>query len=767
MQNYFKTFLVIFIFNLLFSSIELNAKKKGGSNLTFGPTGIIGVASKGSIKVSGTQKGSPADGKLKKGDVIVGIGENKLSNNVVRDLAKAIDIAETQSAAGKMILVLKGNENIEIILPTLGTYSKTAPYNCPKTDKIITMTADNLLKGKLNSRLKVELLGLMATGEKKYIDAAAKIIKASDYIKPDQEAIKNLLIGEKDMGYVTWSWGYQVIMLAEYFLLTKDDTVLPAIKAYAVALAKGQDAGGLWGHRLISPKRNFRLPGYGQMNQPSLSCFNALILARKCGIKDPHLDKGIAKTKAYIESHINKGGFPYGVHGPNDRTYNNNGTSGSAAVAMALINNKEGAKFFSQIASTSFDGLESGHASTFFNPLWTPLGTNLSGPEVSHQFFKRSLWFHNMRRSHDGAWHVKWKEGPHHGLALLAYCVGRKALYITGKESDESIYLKGKDAEAVVLNSKIDFKSKSIDELLLLAMNHQLPQVRRGAMGALGQHRETLTPKYKKFFKEGNDKEKKLAISQYGWWLPIEQRLSVLVYIADILKNDKESLDVRMAAASSIAYMKEHAIKFYPDIVKLMALPKSNDPFSLKNMSLGRALNVISNKPFTDGLVKNKEEHYKVALDLVRHKRQHARSEGLKMLADIPIEDFHRLADDILHIVSDKDPTYHSYHNPGGPVTAAISILANLNIREGIDLAMKIESNPSGKGSFKMKATWACLQQYGANAKEALAEYRKRCNNRTDWGRHTRAFNNMVKLIENDKIPKKLISMEEVLKAGK
>ena len=71
--------------------------------------------------------------------------------------------------------------------------------------------------------------------------------------------------------------------------------------------------------------------------------------------------------------------------------FNNNGTSGSAALCMALKGNAEGAHFFSQLAATSYDGMETGHASTFFNPLWTPLGANLAGPEVTQQLWGGEL----------------------------------------------------------------------------------------------------------------------------------------------------------------------------------------------------------------------------------------------------------------------------------------------------------------------------------------------------------------------------------------
>ena len=112
-------------------------------------------------------------------------------------------------------------------------------------------------------------------------------------------------------------------MLSEYFMLTKDESVLPSIRAYAIAIARNQDATGLFGHSL---RATLRVPGCGQMNQPSLSVFVGLLLARKAsGIKDPEVDAGIQRTRLYVESYIDRSAFPYGVHGPQSRFFNNNG----------------------------------------------------------------------------------------------------------------------------------------------------------------------------------------------------------------------------------------------------------------------------------------------------------------------------------------------------------------------------------------------------------------------------------------------------------
>ncbi|MDT8390746.1 MAG: DUF6288 domain-containing protein [Lentisphaeria bacterium] len=749
------------------------AKSKGAERLLLGPTGIMGDVTKTSIIVDSAQPGSPADGKLTKGEEIIGVGGAKFTD-VKGEMAAAIDVAESDAPGGKMALMLKGGRTVDISLPVLGSYSPTAPWDCAKSDKIIAMTAESVVKSLASkrkkedgSRLHPELLGLMATGEKKYIDAVARAIQEESWAHPDPAKVDKVISGEDEQLFLTWYWGYNLITLAEYHLLTGDKSVLPAIRIYALALARGQDAGGLYGHRFISPERFNRLPGYAQMNQPSLSCFMGMILAKKCFVDDPVLDQAIATTNAYVSSHVGKGCFPYGVHGPNSSGFNNNGTSGSAALCMRLLGNTEGAKYFSRITATTYDGLETGHGSSFFNPLWTPLGANLSGPEVSQQFFRKSLWYFNLRRNFDGNWSPDQKPGPEEGVALLTYCLPRKALIITGREVDESIWAKGQAATDVIMLSKIDYSKKTPEELMELVMHHPLPQIRRGGVGHLGTHRDALESTWIKYLKEGTPEQKQLAISQYGWWHPIEKRLPQLDDIGAILRDPAMPLDVRIDAAGSLAYMGDPARKYYPDIVRLINEDKPDDPFQLADMGIGKNLNVLCPTPFASGLVPDKAAHYQAALKLIRHKRQNGRTEGLQMLRGLPLEDFHLVADDVLHVIADDDPTYHSYHNPSGPIAEAIAILADLKIKEGLDYAMLIGKNPSGKGSFRAKATWESLAAYGGNAKDALEQYRERTKNRTDWGRHTRAYNAMVKAVEGDKNPPKLITLEEAIQAGK
>ncbi len=590
------------------------AGKKTPKGQVLAPTGFKGILLPSwpnkpvEIKVTSIEEGSPSSGSgLKPGDVIVGIGSEKFKEDPRPAMAKAIDIGEANG--GILPLLLKTGKKVNIQLANLGSYSATAPYNCAKTDKIIEQAVEALLKNnKLGSTpTKTYLLALMATGDKQHLELVKQQIYAGDILKIDPKHIDEYLNGErKDMGSAGWTWGYNLIALGEYYLLTKDENVLPAIRTYAMGLARGQDSIGLWGHRMATSATNGRIPGYGIMNQPSISNLMGMLIAQKCGIKDPVFDKAVEKTYAYVADHVDKGGFNYGVSRPNPSYFNNNGTSGSAAICMSLKGNKHGASYFSQASATSHSNLGSGHASSFFNPLWTPLGASLSGPEVTHQFLKNSLWFFNSKRHWKGGFSGGDKAGGHAAQAILMYSLSRKVLLITGREADESIWVKGPEVTKVIMRSRIDYKSKSIDELFSM-FNDPFIQVRGKAAAQLSyklskiyqfnkkvteKNPNPITPKLLNIIKNGKEREKITALVCLGG-SPLQVTIPLTKNLMEIAHNKEETRAVRMAAVSAIGTgnFRKAALPFYNDILRLVLEERSEpDPFGHIDRKFSRAL---------------------------------------------------------------------------------------------------------------------------------------------------------------------------------
>jgi hypothetical protein len=734
-----------------------------------GPIGLFGVTSPTEIKVTKVEPGSPADGKLKAGDVIVAAGGSRFQDNTRPLLADAIDQAETEQAKGILTLTLQEGREVELKLNVLGSYSATAPSDCRKTDAIITRTAEAIVRSKEFAvhGVPIDLLGLLATGELKYFEVVKKSLHSAPWASPD------LKLSLADSGI--WGWGYTNLLLAEYFLLTRDEFVLPALKTYSVALAEGRDAAGLWGHRVANPETNRgqlhgRLPGYAVMNQSSLPCFLSLMLAEKCGISHPEIRAGIEQTHGFYTDFIGKGTLPYGVHDPKPGSFNNNGMSGLAAVAFAVRGNSEGAAFFSRMAAAATNTMETGHTGHYFNQLWTGLGAAVAGPDVSAAFFRETRWLHTLNRTWDGNFtydgcESRDPEYSYRGLSdagshLLNYCLARRKLFITGRDADHSLWLKGRDATDAVALATLNLEDKSDKELVGL-LESPMPKVRTEAVAALRSRKHDLTGQLESWLATGTPIQRKSAAEYFGTGCPKEQVALVQDELVAIMRNPDQQMAARAEAACALCGLGEAAYPFFDDLLRLIMMEKPSDPRGKIDELLGGGLITLCKDPYAAGLVKDKKLFYAVAHKLMDHKRASGRISGTALVLNVPLADFHRVADKIQFIIDDKDLTYHSYHNLGAK-TNCIAIFANLNIKGGIEAAFATLDDPNGKAGFKIRLIMDVLPRYGANARYILPKIKG-----NDVGKFQKQWDEMVKQIETaPPSTQKMITLEDAKRYG-
>ncbi|MHC4503799.1 MAG: DUF6288 domain-containing protein, partial [Planctomycetota bacterium] len=228
--------------------------KDKGHDWNLGPTGARGwmwgwrlaTTDSRQILVTKVARGSPADGVLAAGDVILGAGGRPFTADARVSLARAITEAETDAKGGRLKLTRwrKGSRrDVEVRLKVMGAYSDTAPYDCPKTKAIVDGACAFLRRKGIGGGIPGNLnaLGLLATGRPEF--AAAIKEHAHKVGRPD---IKCPV--DKHGGMAAWSWGYTGLFLTEYYLQTRDEYVLPAIRELAVGIAKGQSGVGTWGH---------------------------------------------------------------------------------------------------------------------------------------------------------------------------------------------------------------------------------------------------------------------------------------------------------------------------------------------------------------------------------------------------------------------------------------------------------------------------------------------------------------------------------------
>jgi hypothetical protein len=200
------------------------------------------------ILITEVAKGSPAEGVLKEKDVILGVFGKPFSYDPRTEFGRALTRAESEKDQGVLSLLRWRNgktETITLKLPVLGKYSKTAPYDCPKSKAIFEQGCEVLVE-----RIKapgyranpitrsLNALALLASGNGKYLPVIEKEIEwASSY---------------SARSFQTWYYGYVMMFLAEYVLATDDQSALPALERLALEAARGQSMVGSWGHRFAT-----------------------------------------------------------------------------------------------------------------------------------------------------------------------------------------------------------------------------------------------------------------------------------------------------------------------------------------------------------------------------------------------------------------------------------------------------------------------------------------------------------------------------------
>ncbi|MFU8781183.1 MAG: DUF6288 domain-containing protein [Kiritimatiellia bacterium] len=287
---------------------EMQAAGVNTLSIPVGPTGIQAIITQENpacFTVVYVYRNSPASGKVKAGDLICGANGRRLSKPHVfgskmvvgnrnpgmegplTEMAPLIEAA--QGSDGKLALMVhpggntKVTETVTIQIEPVGRFSDTYPYNCPRSDKLVTQLCAIIARdlADRNHRPHIRtpmLLALMASGEKKY----ESTIKKAAHSGKDQGAS---LLGP---GFPSWGNGYQGVFLGEYYLKTKDRAVLPRIAALNNYYTHGMalESGG-FSHRarptIVQRVAGGGPVGYGSMAAPGGLAMLAMSLFRAAG----------------------------------------------------------------------------------------------------------------------------------------------------------------------------------------------------------------------------------------------------------------------------------------------------------------------------------------------------------------------------------------------------------------------------------------------------------------------------------------------------
>jgi hypothetical protein len=307
--------------------------------LNVGPTGIRAQITRDQPKyftVRYVFRNSPAHGKVAINDVIVGANGKRMNvehyfgrgsggrgtwDGPMVEMSKLIE--DTQGKDGKLELIVwpggdRSKETTVVVqIEPIGKFSPTWPYNCARSDKLMLELCEFLYNehkregnfGRTHGN-NAATLALMGSGVPKYERLAFDIVKGYADNRYDPT---------NGNGFPAWNWGHEGILLGEYYLLTKDRRVLPAIDSLVKCFVDAQtpDSGG-YSHR-PSPFIMRRVAEGGEKGYGAMALTGGLAMTAMSLFKEAGLDYGQPAHdqlyQAYLRSVDGGGGIGYGFNG--------------------------------------------------------------------------------------------------------------------------------------------------------------------------------------------------------------------------------------------------------------------------------------------------------------------------------------------------------------------------------------------------------------------------------------------------------------------
>ena len=716
-----------------------------GHDWTLGATGARGwmfsnklvTTEARQIAITQVAKDSPADGVLAIGDVILGVGGAPFSYDPRTELGKALTTAESETGDGNLSLIryrASKTENVILKLPVLGTYSATAPYDCPKSQRILERGCQELAKRIADPSYQqnpitrsLNALALLASGNREYIRLIRKEAQwAADYSADS---------------FQTWYYGYVIMLLSEYVMATGDDSVMPGLRRLALEAANGQSVVGSWGHRFAQP--DGRLGGYGMMNSPGLPLTTSLALAHTAGVNDPVVDRAIERSARLLRFYIGKGAVPYGDHRPWIQTHEDNGKCGMAAVMFNLLGEVQGAEFFSRMSVASHGAeRDTGHTGNFFNILWALPGVAQSGPHATGVWMQEfGAWYFDLARRWDGSF---LHQGPPQtnkdsyqnwdcsGAYLLSYAMPLKRIYLTGKRSGvvtpldassvQSLIFDGRGWNNMDRNSYYDKLSK---EELVGRLSSWSPVVRERAAMALGRRQDKVTAQLIRLLNAED------LYTRYGACQALKmQRKRGAIAIPALLKTFHSSdLWLRILAAEALAGIGEPARVAVPEmLVRLTKYDSKNDPRNMEQRYVSFAL---FNR--RGGLIGQSLEGVdrKLLMKAVRagllNEDGRARGSIVSVYENLTYDEIKPLLPAIHKAIIEPAPSGIMFAD--GIRISGLELLTKYRIDEGIELLADYSRNQKKHGSEKrILKVMEMLKAYGVHGKRVIPQLKAVAN---------------------------------------
>ncbi|MEI6606278.1 MAG: DUF6288 domain-containing protein [Verrucomicrobiota bacterium] len=710
---------------------------------------------------------TPAAGVLATDDVILGASAgNGAVPLFTADARKSLGWAIGAAEANTGILKLKrwragATTDVSITLPVMGAYSDTAPYNCPKSAKIMANAAKNLQQKILKSgwggdggQGAISALALLATGNPEYLpmlQAYARLL-----------APKNLDL--ERTGVSAWSC-YNSIFLAEYFLLTKDADVFHGLSEYVIYAAKHTSMFGTSGHGFsnIPPPGGWTVGGthgsmswYGPVNQAGLAAQLTIVLGKKAGVIDPEIDPAIARAANFFGYYVNRGSIPYGEHQPyygehqlqgQSRFYYDhcsNGKDGLTAVLFANMGDKPlQTEYFSRMALAGFKGEAYGHTGQGFSYLWSALGAAMGGPQAASEYLKQLRWDRDMKRRCDGSFvyeggeqwapgkgndywddsHIYW--GYPTAYYLLHAALPLKKLCITGKDITQANHLSAKAVSDATWAAEFIGRCGSYTkDQLVTALGDWDPIVRYNAASELSYRPDgtSLIPMLITMAENpANANQREAACTALGFLKAADAVPALARRLSD------PEIWVRAKAAKALGQINAAAAPAVPDM--LGAFIKNvaptypfekgfnwSDPLQIANGYLAEAL---FKQLGADTIKADRSLLYPAVRAGIKHPAGMWRDIPSGFVRDrLELADIVALAPDLFADAQNEGPCDRMFTSL--PAGAAMAALSKHKIDEGIDISL---GNVAYWGELG-KSALGSLPGYGEAARRALPDLR-------------------------------------------
>lgn len=732
------------------------------------------------ILVTKVDAGSPAEGVLAKGDVILGVNGRPFDADARIQFGRAVTEAEEASNRGLLRLIRwrEGRTgDVTLKLRVMGSYGARSPYGCEKSRAIFEFGRRAIAKkGLLKVSIPNDLgaLALLASGKKEYrpmLAAYAKLVGKS--LKPPMW---------------WWHYGYGNLFLAEYYLATKDRSILPALRETTLEIARFQSSVGTWGHehRLTDGL----LHGYGAMNQVGLILNISMVLARKAGVNDPIVERAIAKSATFTRWYVDKGSLPYGDHKP-WMDHEDNGKNSMGAILYDLLGDREAATYFSKMATAAHAERENGHTGNFFNITWALMGVSRSGPNATGAYLRETSWYYDLARRWDGLF-------VHHGIPgqrgdsyrnwdctgayLLSYAVARRSLHITGKTRSVAPALTRAETAAVIDDGRnFTFWDKGTsydhmsDEELFERLASWSPIVRVRAARSLANHEGQFTARLVKILDSGD------RLAMYGACEAIahlgRRASGAAPKLRALLAGDDPwmlSQAVKALGALDEATRKNAA----PELLKLATRQLPTDP---RRMAQRAVATFLFSTPrggpkglFVESLAYDDPPALVAAVASILA-NEDGRTRGLLKSVYGNLKDDAQLA---VYLPAILDATRKSA--PSGIMfaddirMAGLDLLSRMRIREGMVFCVEQMDPDRWAQNRRIPRCLASLKRYGGNARlllpqlqEVQEKMRRRRGDAKSKASLMAKFDDTIETIKQDKNPPKLRSAGDVVRGSR